>query len=340
MRASHRSLRLAALGLTAVAATAALAACGTKHDAGASTSASSSAGAGSTQVCAPVAGTQLVTLADDKKLQLSDNVIPLVRTTVAKAPLTDALDKVSSVLSQDKLIALNTVTSTQHEPVEQAASDFVAQNGLDTGFSGGSGTINVVAANFAENQVLAHIYADVLNKAGYKASVQVSTNREAYLAALEKGQYDVVPEYAATLTEFLNDAANGASAPAVATSDITTTVSKLGPLASAKGLTALKPADATDENAFAVTEAFASKYGVKTLSDLASTCGGGVTLGGPTECPARPFCEVGLQKTYGLKITQFTALDADGSLTRSAVAQGKVALVEVFSSDSDVKPAS
>lgn len=337
MRATRSTLRLAALGLTGITAVAVVAGCGSKPSSGASASSSGSGGAGA--VCAPVAGDTLVTLADDKKLQLSDNIIPLVRTAVAKAPLTDALNKVSSVLSQEKLNALNVATSSQHEPVQQAASDFVSQNGLGSGFSGGSGTINVVAANFSENQVLANVYADVLNKAGYKASVKVSTNREAYLKALEAGQYDVVPEYAATLTEFLNTAANGASSPTKASSDITRTVAALGPLATAKGLTALQPAAATDENAFAVTEAFAKKYGVTTLSGLAAACGGGVTLGGPVECPQRPFCQVGLEKTYGLKITSFTALDSDGSLTRSAVKQGRVALVEVFSSDSDVKPA-
>jgi osmoprotectant transport system substrate-binding protein len=340
MRASHTTLRYAAVGLTALVAAAAIAGCGTKHTSSVATGSSSSTAGGATTVCAPVAGSTLVTLADDKKLQLSDNIVPLVRTAVAKPPLTDALNKVSSVLTQDKLNALNVATSTEHEPSQQAASDFVSQNGLGSGFSGGSGKITVVAAGFSENQTLAYIYEDVLKDAGYDASVSVSTNREIYLPALEKGTYDVVPEYAATLTEFLNDAANGANAPTKASSDIAQTLAQLTPLAAAKGLTALDAASATDEDAFAVTSNFATKYGVTTLSDLAAKCGGGVSLGGPAECPTRPFCELGLEKTYGLKISGFTALDEDGSLTRSAVEQGKVALVEVFSSDSDVKPAS
>ncbi len=336
MSTSLRSLRTGAVALSAVALVGVLAACGSKASSGSpSTSPSTSA----STVCAPVAGKTLVTLADDKKLQLSDDIVPVVRTAVAKAPLTDALNKVSAVLSQNKLNALNVATGSQHESAQEAAQDFVSQNGLGSGFSGGSGPITVVAANFAENQTLAYVFADVLKAAGYSTSVKQSTNRELYLPALEKGQYDVVPEYAATLTEFLNTAANGANAPVKASSDIATTITQLTPLAAAKGLTVLTPAAATDENAFAVTSAFATKYGVTTLSGLAAACGGGVTLGGPAECPQRPFCQPGLEKTYGLKISGFTALDADGSLTRSAVEQGKVALVEVFSSDSDVKPA-
>jgi osmoprotectant transport system substrate-binding protein len=340
MRAPLPSRRLSAVGLaglTGVLLVGALAGCGTKPSTAASTTASGSSAAATT--CAPVAGNTLVTLADDKKLQLSDNIIPLVRTAVAKAPLTDALNKVSSVLSQNALNALNVATGTQHESSAQAAQDFVSQYGLGTGFSGGSGKITVVSANFAENETLAYVYADVLKDAGYSTSVKQSTSREIYLPELEKGEFDVVPEYAATLTEYFNDAANGADAPTKASSDITATVAALNTFTAAKGLTALQPAAATDEDAFAVTSAFAAKYGVSTLSELASKCAGGVSLGGPAECPTRPFCEIGLKSTYGLKFTSFTALDADGSLTRSAVEQGRVALVEVFSSDSDVKPA-
>jgi osmoprotectant transport system substrate-binding protein len=337
MRAPSKTLRIAAIGLSAVACAGALAACGTKP---AAVSAGSPSASGSNaQVCTPVPGKTLVTLADDKKLQLSDDIIPLVRTAVAKPPLTDALNKVSSVLTQDKLNALNVAVSVDRQSNQAAAQAFVASNGLGTGFSGGSGPIKVIAAGFAENQTLAYVYADVLKAAGYDTSVKISTNRELYLPLIEKGDYDVVPEYAATLTEFLNDAANGMNAPTKASSDITQTVAALKTFTAAKGLTALDPATATDEDAFAVTSGFASKYGVTTLSQLASVCGGGISLGGPAECPTRPFCELGLEKTYGLKITKFQQTDEDGSTTRSAVEQGAVDMVEVFSSDSDVKPA-
>ena len=63
-----------------------------------------------------------------------------------------------------------------------------------------------------------------------------------------------------------------------------------------------KPSAAADQNAFAVTKAFADKYGVKTLSDFAAKCSGAATvLGGPAECPQRPFCQPGLEKTYGIQ---------------------------------------
>jgi osmoprotectant transport system substrate-binding protein len=332
------TLRTAALGAASVALAGSLAACGSNDDS-VGTAPASATGSASATVCEGVAGDEFVTLADDKKLQLSDNIIPVVRTTLAKPPLTDALNKVSSVLSQEKLNALNVATSGERKPVQQVAQEFVKANGLDSGFSGGSGTVNVVSAGFTENQTLAYIYEAVLDKAGYDAKVSVSTNRQAYIEAIGKNQYDLVPDYAASLTEFLNQAANGKEAAPKASPEIDTTVAALKPLTEAIGLTALEPADATDQNAFAVTTGFAAKYKVKTLSELAAACSGGISLGGPTECPQNNFCQPGLEKTYGFKNVTFQALDADGSLTRSALKQGKVALVEVFSSDSDVKPA-
>src|SRR5206468_4297713 len=47
-------------------------------------------------------------------------------------------------------------------------------------------------------------------------------------------------------------------------------------------------------------------------------------LGGPPECPTRPFCQVGLEKTYGLHFDGFVSLDAGGPLSKTALKQGKV----------------
>ena len=119
-------------------------------------------------------------------------------------------------------------------------------------------------------------------------------NRELYEPALEKGEIQVVPEYAATMAEFLNTKANGKDAPAGLLADIDTTVAALKAVGDKAGLAFGTPSAAQDQNAFAVTKAFADKYGVKTLSDLAAKCSGSATvLAGPPECPQRPFCQAG-----------------------------------------------
>ncbi len=331
MRSSRISLVAATAALT-------LAGCGNSGSTAASPSGSASAG-GPTTVCAPVPGDKLVALTDDLNLQHSDNIIPVVRTAKISDPLSTALNNVSAALSQDALNGLNKATDIDRVQPAQAAEDFVKAQGLADGLSGGSGPIKVVAANFSENQTLANVYAAVLKAAGFDATVVQLTNREVYEAALEKGDVDVVAEYAATLTDFLDKKADPASTGAKSSGNIDVTVAALTALATPRGLTPLTAAEATDQNAFAVTQTFADKYGVTTLSDLATACGGGVTLGGPPECPQRPFCQVGLQGTYKLKVAGFTALDAGGPLSKNALKTGKVALALVFSSDASLAAA-
>jgi len=293
-----------------------------------------------TAECKPVSGQQLVVLTDDKKLQTVDNVTPAINSKAAKPALLAALDKVSSVLTTDDLVTLNRQVSAERKTSPNVAKAYVQQKGLTTGLSGGSGSITVGAANFAENQTVAEIYAAVLRAAGFNAKTQTIGAREVYLPALEKGAIQVVPEYVGTLTEFLNKAKNGSNAKPLASSDLDKTVAAVTPLAKAVGITLGKPAAAADQNAFAVTKTFADQHKVKTLSDLAATCGNGLVLGGPPECPSRPFCEAGLKSTYGLKFSSFIALDAGGPLTQTALKTGKVSLGLVFSSDGGLTPAS
>ena len=58
-----------------------------------------------------------------------------------------------------------------------------------------------------------------------------------------------------------------------------------------------------------------------------------LTLGGPPECPERPFCLLGLQDTYGLEFKEFVPLDAGGPLTVQALSGGQVQVGLLFTSD-------
>nr|WP_268904146.1 glycine betaine ABC transporter substrate-binding protein [Candidatus Frankia alpina] len=76
------------------------------------------------------------------------------------------------------------------------------------------------------------------------------------------------------------------------------------PLATGLDLTVLDPADAVDQNAFAVSTSFATQHNLKTLSDLAASGQTVKIVAGP-ECETRPFCQPGLEKTYGIKIKEY-----------------------------------
>ena len=55
-----------------------------------------------------------------------------------------------------------------------------------------------------------------------------------------------------------------------------------------------------------------------------------MVLGGAPECPTRPFCLIGLKKTYGLTFKSFKSLDAGGPLTVAALSQNKIQVGELF----------
>ena len=322
----------------AALAAAGLVACGEKGSSGTQNPPMATSGAGAG--CAPEKSDTLVLLTDDKHLQNSDNVVAAINASKSSPALIAATDKVAAALDTPKLINLNKAVDIDRKTPQVAAQEFAATSGLATGLSGGSGPVVIGAANFAESQTLAELYKIALNAAGFQATVRQTTNREVYEPALEKGELTVFPEYAATLTEFLNQKDNGKDAPPKASGDINATMTALKDLGGKHKLTFGTPSAAADQNAFAVTKPVADKYGLKTLSDFASKCNGTASvLAGPPECPQRPFCQPGLQSTYGITFGKFFQGDAGGPQTKNALKTGNATLGLVFSSDSSVTPA-
>ncbi|GGT27104.1 glycine/betaine ABC transporter substrate-binding protein [Streptomyces kurssanovii] len=201
--------------------------------------------------------------------------------------------------------------------------------------SGKKGTLVVGAAAFTESKVLAELYAQLLGDAGYKTSITTVKNRELYEPSLEKGEIDVVPEYAATLAEFLNAKVNGPKAPEekpVASGDVTATVQELTKLAEPLGLKVLPVGEAVDQNAFAVTKEFAEKNKLKTLSDLGRTKRP-VKIAAGDECEVRPFCAPGLKKTYGIDVAGIDPKGVGTPQAKQAVKDGEDDMVLTYTTD-------
>ncbi|MGY4645865.1 glycine betaine ABC transporter substrate-binding protein [Cellulomonas sp. URHB0016] len=324
--------RTTALSLLA-AATLVLGACGTPGSGGGEADAQVS-GTSGLPTCDPVAGEKLVVLTDDQGLQNADNIIPAVNKAAADAnpAILATLDKVSAALDTDTLIELNKAVDIDRQTSSEVGGKFVTDEGIAADdATAGSGTSLVVgAANFSESATLAEIYAAALRTAGFSVEVRTIGNRELYLPQITDGTLTAVPEYAATLADFLNAQQNGADAESVASDDVDATVAALTPLAATAGIKVGKPSAAQDQNAFAVTEAFAQEHDVTTLSDLATKCGG-LVLAGPAECPDRPFCQPGLEETYGLEFGEFKSYDF--GLIGEAIRKGDAAIGLVLSSD-------
>jgi osmoprotectant transport system substrate-binding protein len=205
--------------------------------------------------------------------------------------------------------------------------------GNDSGGGGGDkGSVVVGGQDFTESQVLASIYQQVLEAEGYTVQTKLVTTRDVYLPELAKGNVDVVPDYLAGLTDYLNTEANGPEAPIVSSNDPDATLAALEPLAEAEGISILPPSEATDQNAFIVTQEFADQNDVATLSDLAAL-GQPIKLGAPEDCEGRADCEGGLTDVYGLEITEIVPLDFASSQLKDAVSNGEVDLGETGTTD-------
>lgn len=210
----------------------------------------------------------LVLLEDDKKLMLADNLVPVVRNDLlTKAPgLADLINPFMAKLTQEALTDLNKQVTVDGKDSKSVAGAWLAANGLTAGGTSGNGiTAKVGSTNFYEQEILGEIFAQVLEANGFKVERKFQLgNREVVFPALQKGDIDILAEYAATALEYVNKAAGEA------TSDPAATVAKLKERLAPLKLTAFDFAPATDQNGFVVTKATADKYKLTKLSDLAN----------------------------------------------------------------------
>jgi osmoprotectant transport system substrate-binding protein len=213
-------------------------------------------------------------------------------------------------------------------------SDSLESKGTDTASAGGGdkGTVVVGGQDFTESQVLAAIYQKLLENEGYTVQTKLVTTRDVYLPELSSGNVDIVPDYLAGITDFLNTEKNGPDAPLVSSNDADKTLEALKPLAEAEGISILPPSEATDQNAFIVTQKFAEENDLTTLSDLGAL-GDPIKLGAPPDCEGRADCEAGLKDVYGLDITEIVPLDFASSQLKDAVKSGEVQLGETGTTD-------
>jgi osmoprotectant transport system substrate-binding protein len=193
--------------------------------------------------------------------------------------------------------------------------------------AGGDEVIVVgVSGAFAENQIVAEMYAQVLERAGYAVQRQLDLrSRETSQNALEAGAIDVKPEYLSSLLLFLDPNAE-------ASADTPEVARKTAELLRSERLTLLTPSAAQDTNQFVANAETAQRFDLTTMSSLAPVAGQ-LTFGGSPECPQRPFCLPGLHEVYGVLFDDFTPLDVGGPLTVDALKRDAVQIGLLFSTD-------
>jgi len=194
----------------------------------------------------------------------------------------------------------------------------------------GKEKLTVGGFKFPESSILAQLYGQALAHAGYQVSYKLNIGqRELVAPALKNGDIDLYPGYTASDLEYWNNKAGEAGG------DANASVTKLNGHIDSQGLVALTPSPAADQNAFAVTKDTQQKFSLSKMSDLAPI-GNQLVLGAGPECPTRPYCLPGLEKTYGIHFKSFKPLDTDGQATRAAFKNNSIQVGLVFSADADL----
>ena len=209
-----------------------------------------------------------VELDDDKDLQVADNLIPVIRTEVLEASpgIEELINELSAALTQEELLALNTRVAVDEDAPGDVAAEWLADQGFDQGDEsiGAGATVVVGSTNFYEQEILGELYAGVLEANGFQVERRFQLGaREVVFPALEAGELDLIAEYAATALEYVNEGAGEA------TPDAAVTAALLTERLADRGLTALEPSPATNQNAIVVTRETADQYGLSAISDLA-----------------------------------------------------------------------
>ena len=195
----------------------------------------------------------------------------------------------------------------------------IAALGLSGCASTDSTPIIIGSQAYYSNEIVAEIYAQVLEDGGYTVERSFALGqRDIYLPALINGEVDLFPEYTGNLLQYFNPEAAETEAEAV--------YAALG-AALPEGLTALAMSPASDQDSYNVTKEFAMANNLSSLEDLASISN--LRLGGAPELAERPYGPNGLASIYGANVT----FEATGDTTVESLTAGQIDLANVYSAD-------
>ena len=185
-------------------------------------------------------------------------------------------------------------------------------------------TLVVGSQQYYSNEIIAELYAQVLEKAGYTVKRQYQIGqREVYLPELESGKVDVMPEYSGNLLQFYDKATTAKDAAAIQAA--------LGEKLPS-GLRVLTAAAATDQDSYNVTKAFAEEHSLTSLEDLVKLSGK-LKVAANSEFATRPYGPLGLKSVYGVDVESVPVEDSGGPLTVKALKDGTVQLADIYTAD-------
>jgi len=201
---------------------------------------------------------------------------------------------------------------------------------LDAGSSASAGgdTIVIGSQDYYSNEIIAEIYAQALEDEGFTVQRDFRIGqREIYLPEIESGSIDVFPEYDGSLLQALEPDTTATTADDV--------YSALGD-ALPDGLRALDAADASDQNSYTVTQAFADQWDLTDIASLKNVTDT-IVLGGNSELQTRPYGPEALQSKYGITTTFQAIEDSGGSTTVNALTSNQIQLANIYTADPNIE---
>lgn len=185
------------------------------------------------------------------------------------------------------------------------------------------GSLTVGSQGFAESDILAQLYGQVLAANGYTVDYAPSIgSRETFIPALQDGSIDLIPDYAGNLLY-------GADPDATATSTADV-IAALPDVLKPLGLKISDPAQAQDSDALVVTKEFAEANNLESIGDLAPIAST-ITIGANTEFEGRSYGREGLKSVYGVTGWKFKAIDDYGGPgTLSDLLNGTIQVADIY----------
>jgi osmoprotectant transport system substrate-binding protein len=192
-----------------------------------------------------------------------------------------------------------------------------------------SATIKIGSDGFDEARVVAEVYAQALEAAGFtveRTGIGMGT-RAVTKAALESGEINLKPEY---IGSGLAQGYGGES-----TSDSDTNKERLQEKLTPLNITVLDYTPAQDTNAFVVRKETADQYNLATMTDIAAVQDE-LDWALATDCPTNPVCAKALRDAYGIDQPDALLLDACSGPMADALKNETVHVAELCSTGPEI----